>query len=83
MLNKKDRDLIAKLVQHFEANGVISRKEDSFDGSDTYEVILEEAYKGAKYERELNPKFYNQEVHEELDEGVDLGLNPIVDDYWD
>lgn len=84
MLNDNDRKLIDKIVAHFRDNGIIrDESDDSFTPIGTTQEILNEAYELAKYEKELNPNFYNEDVSKSLDDIEDTSFNPMIDDYWE
>lgn len=88
-LTASDRATVEKIRGEFIECGVIDRDstERSSQSVDEINAIMDEAARNAKYERELNPEYYDEEMDASL-EG-DLSMeddwdNPIldgVDDY--
>lgn len=89
MINKNDKELIDKLVDHFEKSGVINNELDnSFVDADNFDTILEEAVEMAKSEKELNPNFYNENIDKDFASNDKVkdpreSDNPMVNGYWD
>lgn len=80
--SNSDKKKIVKLSEHFNRYGIIDRGVDSFEEYDRLEEIIDEANKGAKYEKELNPDFYDENLEQELQDKDYERINFMVNDYY-
>lgn len=70
-LTPANQALVEKLTQDLQQAGVIEKPADKIEAIapvDSLDVMFEEAQRGARYEKELNPEFYRPEVEELLRE---------------
>lgn len=81
MISRSDKRLVKNLVSHFEKHGVIEREDDFFSPDVDVDEILTEAYEVAKFEKDLNPDFYDEELEEEMSERFESAENPLVENY--
>lgn len=79
MISNQDKRQIEELRKHFQRFGVVETEVDSFKKGDNLETIIKEANEVAKYERELNPDFYDAELEKEMSKQVYKRTNFMID----
>lgn len=70
MFSNSDKDNIVKLVEHFRKYGIIKKSIISFNDVEEASDIIDSANLDAKYEKDLNPDFYDKDLDEHFSKKV-------------